>query len=112
MFRNALQPWHLLMVGVVIALVFGSKKLPDTARALGKSLRILKSEARAMREEDATHSPTDPTRHTRPDQPASTPTPRTIPGAPEQPPHPAGGTDATAPSSATPSNTATPSATP
>ncbi|QKW48982.1 Sec-independent protein translocase subunit TatA [Streptomyces buecherae] len=58
MFRNALQPWHLVMVGLVIAIVFGSKKLPDTARALGKSLRILKSEARAMRAEDAA-SPQD-----------------------------------------------------
>ncbi|MGW6588171.1 twin-arginine translocase TatA/TatE family subunit [Streptomyces globisporus] len=28
-------------------------KLPDTARALGKSLRNLKSEARAMKDESA-----------------------------------------------------------
>ncbi|MFT2014420.1 Sec-independent protein translocase subunit TatA [Streptomyces sp. 796.1] len=102
MFRNALQPWHLLMVGVVVALVFGSKKLPDTARALGKSLRILKSEARAMREEDAAHSPTEPT------QPAATPTPRTIPSAPERPTHPTGSTGSTGSTG----TTATPSATP
>ncbi|AYG82011.1 Sec-independent protein translocase protein TatA [Streptomyces hundungensis] len=49
--RNGLEPWHLLIVGVVLILLFGSKKLPDTARALGKSLRILKSETKAMREE-------------------------------------------------------------
>ncbi|MEU3657610.1 Sec-independent protein translocase subunit TatA [Streptomyces sp. NPDC032161] len=53
MFRNALEPWHLLIVVLVIIIVFGSKKLPDSARALGKSLRILKSETRAMKEEDA-----------------------------------------------------------
>jgi sec-independent protein translocase protein TatA len=29
--------------------LFGSKKLPDTARALGKSMRILKSETSAMK---------------------------------------------------------------
>ncbi|MEU6596592.1 twin-arginine translocase TatA/TatE family subunit [Streptomyces flaveolus] len=33
-------------------LLFGSRKLPDTARALGKSMRILKSEAKAMKEEE------------------------------------------------------------
>ncbi|MGY0020361.1 Sec-independent protein translocase subunit TatA [Streptomyces sp. cg35] len=53
MFRNALEPWHLLILGLVIILVFGSKKLPDTARSLGKSLRILKSETQAMKEENA-----------------------------------------------------------
>ena len=49
--RNGLEPWHLLIVAVVLVLVFGSKKLPDTARSLGKSLRILKSEAKAMKQE-------------------------------------------------------------
>ncbi len=52
MFRNAVQPWHLLLVLVVCLLVFGSKKLPDMARSLGRSMRILKSEARALRSED------------------------------------------------------------
>ncbi|GAA0626251.1 Sec-independent protein translocase subunit TatA [Streptomyces crystallinus] len=51
--RNGLEPWHLLIVAVVLILLFGSKKLPDTARALGKSLRILKSETRAMKEDAA-----------------------------------------------------------
>ncbi|MEK8142456.1 Sec-independent protein translocase subunit TatA [Streptomyces sp. M10(2022)] len=58
MFRNALQPWHLLVVAIVVIAVFGSKRLPDTARALGKSLRILKSETRAMKEEDASRTAT------------------------------------------------------
>ncbi|MFF0749381.1 Sec-independent protein translocase subunit TatA [Streptomyces sp. NPDC004267] len=51
MLHNALAPWHLLLVALAFILLFGSKKLPDTARSLGKSLRILKSETRAMREE-------------------------------------------------------------
>ncbi|MEV5593601.1 Sec-independent protein translocase subunit TatA [Streptomyces sp. NPDC052496] len=49
MLRNGLEPWHLLIVAIVVILLFGSKKLPDTARALGKSLRILKSETKAMK---------------------------------------------------------------
>ncbi|MGX1541463.1 Sec-independent protein translocase subunit TatA [Streptomyces adustus] len=56
MLRNGLEPWHLLIVAVVIILLFGSKKLPDVARGLGKSMRILKSEAKAMKEEGATQS--------------------------------------------------------
>ncbi|THA71596.1 Sec-independent protein translocase subunit TatA [Streptomyces sp. A0958] len=47
--RNGLEPWHLLIVALVIIMVFGSKKLPDMARSLGKSARILKSEAKAMK---------------------------------------------------------------
>jgi len=49
MFRNALEPWHLVLLVLVIVMVFGSKKLPDMARSLGKSARILKSEAKAMK---------------------------------------------------------------
>ncbi|POX51578.1 Sec-independent protein translocase subunit TatA [Streptomyces sp. Ru72] len=54
MLRNGLEPWHLLIVAIVIILLFGSRKLPDTARALGKSMRILKSEAKAMKEDGDT----------------------------------------------------------
>lgn len=53
MIRNALQPWHLLVVLLVVVVLFGSKKLPDAARSVGKSLRILKSETKALRDEDA-----------------------------------------------------------
>ncbi|MFF7634205.1 Sec-independent protein translocase subunit TatA [Kitasatospora sp. NPDC008050] len=52
MFRNGLEPWHLLVVLAVVILLFGSKKLPEMARGLGKSMRILKAETKAMREED------------------------------------------------------------
>ncbi|MGW1500506.1 Sec-independent protein translocase subunit TatA [Streptomyces mirabilis] len=59
MLRNGLEPWHLLIVAIVIIVLFGSKKLPDTARALGKSMRILKSEAGAMKH-DGTAPSTEP----------------------------------------------------
>ncbi|WP_424891112.1 Sec-independent protein translocase subunit TatA [Streptomyces sp. XH2] len=52
MLRNALEPWHILVVVLVMVVLFGSRKLPDTARALGKSMRILKSEAKAMKTDD------------------------------------------------------------
>lgn len=56
MLRNGLEPWHLMVVALVVILLFGSKKLPDTARALGKSMRILKSETRAMKDDAASPS--------------------------------------------------------
>ncbi|MFI6930937.1 Sec-independent protein translocase subunit TatA [Streptomyces sp. NPDC050287] len=54
MLRNGLEPWHLLIVAIVLIVLFGSKKLPDTARSLGRSMRILKSEAKALKDENAT----------------------------------------------------------
>jgi sec-independent protein translocase protein TatA len=59
MLRNGLEPWHLLIVAVVFIVLFGARKLPDTARALGKSMRILKSEAQAMKEEGAASTTAD-----------------------------------------------------
>ncbi|MFF0161336.1 Sec-independent protein translocase subunit TatA [Streptomyces sp. NPDC005263] len=53
MLRNGLEPWHLLVLAIVVIVLFGSRKLPDTARALGKSMRILKSEAKALKDESA-----------------------------------------------------------
>ncbi|WP_374109086.1 Sec-independent protein translocase subunit TatA [Streptomyces sp. CC228A] len=44
---------HLLIVLAVAVLLFGSAKLPEMARALGKSARILKSEAAAMKNDGA-----------------------------------------------------------
>jgi len=58
MLRNGLEPWHLLIVAIVIIVLFGSKKLPDTARALGKSMRILKSEAKAMKDDGSAQDTT------------------------------------------------------
>ncbi|MFC0037230.1 Sec-independent protein translocase subunit TatA [Actinomadura rayongensis] len=46
------SPAHWLIVGLVVVLLVGSKKLPDTARALGRSMRILKAETRGIRADD------------------------------------------------------------
>ena len=71
---GALQPWHIILIVVVFLLLFGGKKLPDAARGLGRSLRILKSEVGAMHEEDAKAK--DGSRRPRP--------PSTVPTAPSQ----------------------------
>ncbi len=50
MFRNIGAP-ELLILGVLIILVFGWKRLPDAARSLGRSARVFKSEVQEMRED-------------------------------------------------------------
>ncbi|QIK07331.1 twin-arginine translocase TatA/TatE family subunit [Streptomyces sp. ID38640] len=57
MLRNAFEPWHLILILAVLVLLFGSKKLPDMARGLGRSMRILKSEARAIKDDEQAEAP-------------------------------------------------------
>lgn len=49
---GATKPWHIMVVVVVLVLLFGAKRLPDAARALGRSMRILKAETRGLAEDD------------------------------------------------------------
>jgi sec-independent protein translocase protein TatA len=46
------SPWKILIVAVVLIVLFGSKKLPDAARSLGKSMRIMKTEIHDLHGED------------------------------------------------------------
>jgi sec-independent protein translocase protein TatA len=46
------EPSHILLVLIVVLVLFGAKRLPDSARSLGKSMRIFKSEMKEMKEED------------------------------------------------------------
>ncbi|WP_351236109.1 Sec-independent protein translocase subunit TatA [Streptomyces sp. NPDC002133] len=43
---------EILLILVVLVLLFGAKRLPGMARSLGQSMRILKSETKAMRTRD------------------------------------------------------------
>jgi sec-independent protein translocase protein TatA len=51
MFR-ALEPWHLIVLVLVVVLLFGGRRLPDAARGLGRSLRIFKSEMKQMQDDE------------------------------------------------------------
>ncbi|NMO91832.1 Sec-independent protein translocase subunit TatA [Actinomycetospora sp. TBRC 11914] len=55
---GGLSPVHWAIVIVVVLLLFGSRKLPDMARGLGQSMRILKAETRGLQEDDKSHSAT------------------------------------------------------
>ncbi len=47
------SPWKVLVVAIVLIVLFGSKKLPDAARSLGKSMRILKAEVSDLHHDEA-----------------------------------------------------------
>ncbi|HXZ72109.1 MAG TPA: Sec-independent protein translocase subunit TatA, partial [Streptosporangiaceae bacterium] len=49
---SSLSPWHVLIVVAVFVLLFGARKLPDAARSLGRSMRILKAETEGLRGDD------------------------------------------------------------
>jgi sec-independent protein translocase protein TatA len=46
------SPWKILIIAVVVLVLFGSRKLPEAARALGKSMRILKAEVSTLHDDD------------------------------------------------------------
>jgi sec-independent protein translocase protein TatA len=45
---NGLQPWHLIILVLVVVLLFGAKRLPDAARSIGKSMKIFKAETKDL----------------------------------------------------------------
>ena len=45
---GTLRPWHIIVLVVVLILLFGAKRLPDAARSLGRSLRIIKAETKGL----------------------------------------------------------------
>lgn len=49
----SLGPLEIAIIVLVILLLFGGKKLPELARSLGRSMRIMKSEVREMQNDDA-----------------------------------------------------------
>lgn len=46
------EPSHILILLLVVLVLFGAKRLPDSARSLGKSMRIFKSELKEMKQDD------------------------------------------------------------
>ena len=46
------EPSHILLLLIVLVVLFGAKRLPDSARSLGRSMRIFKSEMKEMKSDD------------------------------------------------------------
>ena len=46
------EPSHWLLLILVVVILFCAKRLPDSARALGRSLRIFKSEVKELNKDE------------------------------------------------------------
>ncbi|TWP36861.1 Sec-independent protein translocase subunit TatA [Leekyejoonella antrihumi] len=51
MLRSIFDGWHIVILAILIIAIFGWKRLPDAARSLGRSARILKSEMDDMKKD-------------------------------------------------------------
>ena len=69
MIGGALQPWHLIVILVIVLIVFGPGKLPDLGQSLGRGIREFKSSVKGEEDEEAV-KPTAATTTTEP--PAAT----------------------------------------
>jgi sec-independent protein translocase protein TatA len=47
---DLLQPWHLVVLGVVAFLLFGAKRLPELGKGLGEGLKGFKEGIRGVTE--------------------------------------------------------------
>ncbi|WP_062133736.1 Sec-independent protein translocase subunit TatA [Demequina aestuarii] len=45
-------PREIIIIALIVVLLFGAPKLPELARSIGKSMRILKDETKALTDDD------------------------------------------------------------
>ena len=46
------EPSHILILLIVVLVLFGAKRLPDSAKSVAKSLRIFKAEMKEGKEDN------------------------------------------------------------
>ena len=51
-----LKPWHIILIVVVFVVLFGAKKLPDSAKSVAKSIKIFKEEIKSPDEKSGDDS--------------------------------------------------------
>jgi sec-independent protein translocase protein TatA len=51
------SPLKVLIIAIVVLVLFGSRKMPDAARSLGRSMRILKAEVSKIHDDDEQPEP-------------------------------------------------------
>jgi sec-independent protein translocase protein TatA len=66
---DLLQPWHLVVLGVVAFLLFGAKRLPELGKGLGEGLKGFKEGLKGVSESASTTT----AQSTPPPPPNSTP---------------------------------------
>ena len=48
------EPSHILLLVLVLVILFGAKRLPDSAKSVAKSLRIFKDEMKSKEDRKST----------------------------------------------------------
>ena len=75
MLRGGLQPWHVIVLLVVIVLIFGANRLPGVAKSVGQSMKIFRDEVKDFKDDKKGDTP-----------PGSTGTPQDGTAGDSQPP--------------------------
>ncbi len=57
---DLLQPWHLVVLGIVAFLLFGAKRLPELGKGLGEGLKGFKEGLKGISEPTPTAPPAPP----------------------------------------------------
>jgi sec-independent protein translocase protein TatA len=85
MVGGVFQPWHLIVILVIVLIVFGPGKLPDLGQSLGRGIREFKSSVKGDDDEPVKVPPAaePPVSNTAPSTAAAAPPP---PAAPQSAP--------------------------
>ena len=59
MFEGALQPWHWIVVLLIVLVLFGGKKLPELGKGLGEAIRGFRASMREGESPDPKALPGD-----------------------------------------------------
>ena len=46
------EPSHILLILLVLVILFGAKRLPDSARSLARSMKIFRSEIKDIKQDE------------------------------------------------------------
>jgi sec-independent protein translocase protein TatA len=57
---DALAPWHIIILVVVLVLLFGARRLPGAAQSLGQSMHIFKKSVQGLNPEDQQNAANPP----------------------------------------------------
>jgi sec-independent protein translocase protein TatA len=54
---DALAPWHIIVLLIVLVLLFGSRRLPGAAKSLGQSMHIFKQSVSGLNPDNDANDP-------------------------------------------------------
>ena len=78
---DALAPWHIIILVVVLVLLFGARRLPGAAKSLGESMHIFKRSVQGLNPED--HDSSAASAASAPTAPPAVLPPAVLPPAPD-----------------------------